>query len=227
VGFVQGNPLCLGRGLNETVDLCLERFDPSAKLLRTGPSHRRTSVKTGGLSPLTLRAFFRVRTRTDRFLVFVALLTGSNVDIVSFPHFRKLKLVDVVAHVMGFVDEIENGFVVTIKITSDLGGRFRSYLFDDIEHLLEFKPVPTKDRVNEDIVIRLTVLTPVLLSVLLCRSSFDHVLTRSEDTSPSHPLRRNDDVQITAQVTEKISGQILYLFMTSQEFNINVDIMAY
>jgi len=39
------------------------------------------------------------------------------------------------------VNEIEDGFVVSITVTSDLRGRLGSHLLDDVEHLFEAKAI--------------------------------------------------------------------------------------
>jgi len=108
----------------------------------------------------------RVRAARTRILVFESLLTSSHVDLVGFTYVVEVKLVHITTHVLDFVDEVENRFVVPIKVTSDLNGRLRSYLLDDVEHLFECEAMLAEDRVCEIVEGRLAGLAPVLLSVL-------------------------------------------------------------
>ena len=90
---------------------------------RTCPSLRRTSVNTGGLSDSKVpRPLLRSALAQTPILVFEFFLISRNVDFVSFTHVREFKLVDITAYVLNFVNEIEDGFVVSITVTSDLSG---------------------------------------------------------------------------------------------------------
>jgi hypothetical protein len=80
------------------------------------------------------------------------------------------------------VDKIENRFVVPIKITSDLSGRLRSHLLDDVEHFFEAEAMLTEDRLGKVVKVRLAVLAPVLLSVFVGRPPLDNVVTLAMDT---------------------------------------------
>ena len=66
--------------------------------------------------------FFESALARTLVLIFESFLTSSHVDFVSFAHVREFKLVDITAHVLNFVNEIEDGFVVSITVTSDLSG---------------------------------------------------------------------------------------------------------
>lgn len=44
---------------------------------------------------------------------------------------------------------VENSLVVSIRITSDLSGRLRLHLLDDIEHLFETEAMLAEDRLCE------------------------------------------------------------------------------
>jgi hypothetical protein len=94
----------------------------------------------------------------------------------------EVELVDFTTHVLDFVDEVKDGFVITIKITSDLSGRLRSHLLDDVEHLFESEAMLAENRVCEIVKVRLAVLTPVLLSVFACGSSLDNLVTSAVKT---------------------------------------------
>jgi hypothetical protein len=72
------------------------------------------------------------------------------------------------------VNQTKDGFVVTVKITSDLSSRFRSHLLDHVEQLLKLKRMLTETRVCEIVELRLTVFTPVLLGIFSRGSLLDY-----------------------------------------------------
>jgi hypothetical protein len=82
---------------------------------------------------------------------------------------------------LDFVDEVEDSFVVPIKIASDLSGRLRSHLLDDVEHLFEPEAMLAEERVREVGEVGLAGLAPVLLSVLAGGSSLDDLITLAMD----------------------------------------------
>ena len=87
---------------------------------RTCPSDRRTSVRTGSLSPSKPPCpFFGSALAQTRILVLTTFLTSGHV-LVSLTHLRKRKLIDVTACLFEFVHEIKDSFVTIVKITSDL-----------------------------------------------------------------------------------------------------------
>jgi hypothetical protein len=79
------------------------------------------------------------------------------------------------------VDEIKDGFVITVKVQSDLSGRLRSHLLDDVEHLFEAEAMLAEDRVREVVELRLAVFAPVLLGVLAGGPSLDDLVTLAMD----------------------------------------------
>jgi hypothetical protein len=83
--------------------------------------------------------FFESALTRTLILVFESFLTSRDVDLVSFAHVVEVEFVDITAHVLHFVNVVENSLVVSLKATSDLSGRLRSHLLDDIEHLFETK----------------------------------------------------------------------------------------
>jgi hypothetical protein len=125
--------------------------------------------------------FFESALARTRILVFTSFLTSSHVDLVGFTHLGKLEFVDVTARFLDFVNKVENGFVITVKITSDLSGRLRSHLLDGVEHLFEFEAMLAEDPVREVVEVGLAAFAPVLLSVLAGGSSLDDLVTFAMD----------------------------------------------
>jgi len=80
------------------------------------------------------------------------------------------------------VNVVENSLVVSIKVTSDLSGRLRSYLLDDIEHLFKTEAMLAEDRLCEVVEAGFAGLAPVLLSVLTGRCSVDNRVTLAVNT---------------------------------------------
>ncbi|PSO45088.1 MAG: hypothetical protein BRC25_03205, partial [Parcubacteria group bacterium SW_6_46_9] len=99
-----------------------------------------------------------------------------------FTHVVEAKFIDITPHVLDFVDKVEDRFVVSIKITSDLSGRLRSHLLEGVEHLFEFEAMLAEDCVREVIRVGLTLLAPILLGVFAGRTSFDNDVTLAVDT---------------------------------------------
>lgn len=87
------------------------------------------------------------------------------------------------------MDVVEDGFVVSIKVTSDLSRPLKSHLLDDVEHLFETEAMLAKDRLCEVVKVGFAVLAPVLLSVLTGHSSLDNVVALAMDTRhrPAEP----------------------------------------
>ena len=153
---------------------------------RETPLVRRSDGRVSALAVCLIRRFrapFResALART-RIVVFYSFLTSCDVHLVSFAHVREFTLVDITAHVLNVVNEIEDGFVVSIAVTSGLSGRLRSHPLDDVEHLFEAKAMLTEKRVREVVKISFAGLIPVLLSVLTGRSSVDNRVTLAVDT---------------------------------------------
>jgi hypothetical protein len=64
-----------------------------------------------------------------------------------------------------FIDEVEDDFVITVRVTSDLSGRLRSNLLDDVEYFFESESVLAENRVCEFFEVRFAVFASILLSV--------------------------------------------------------------
>jgi hypothetical protein len=79
------------------------------------------------------------------------------------------------------VDEAKHSFAFPIKIPSDLSGRLRSHLLDDVKHLFDFEAMLAEDRVREVVEVGLAAFAPVLLSVLAGGSSLDDLVTFAMD----------------------------------------------
>lgn len=140
------------------------------------------SVNTdGSFDSKVSRSFFespRVRGFPSRFRSF---LTSSDVDFVSFAHVRESNS-SISPHVLDFMDEVGDGFVIAVKIPSDLSGRLRSHLHDDVAHLLETGTVLAEERMCEVTEVRPAALTSVLLGVFVGRSSFGDGVISAMDT---------------------------------------------
>jgi hypothetical protein len=81
------------------------------------------SVNTPGLSDAKVSCpFFESALARMSILVFESFLTCCDVDFVSFAHVVEVELVDITAHVLDFVGEVEDGFVVSVEVPSDLSG---------------------------------------------------------------------------------------------------------
>jgi len=80
------------------------------------------------------------------------------------------------------VDKVKDGFVITVKVTSDLSGQLRSHLFDHVKHLFELKAMLPENRVCEVIELRLAVFAPVLLGVFASGSSLDYLIALAVTT---------------------------------------------
>jgi hypothetical protein len=102
-----------------------------------------------------------------RALVFVlkSFLSSRHVDLVSLTNVVEVEFVNLRAHDLDFVDEVEDSLIVAIKIPSVLNGRLRSHLLEDVEHLFEPEAMLAEDRVRKAVEVRLAVFAPVLLSV--------------------------------------------------------------
>jgi len=73
--------------------------------------------------PRNLRVpFFESALARTRILVLNSFLTRGYIDFVGFTYLRKLELVEITARFLNFVDKVEDGFVVSVKIASDLSG---------------------------------------------------------------------------------------------------------
>jgi len=72
-----------------------------------------------------LALFLSPRSRGTLILVFESFLTSRDVDLVSLAHAIEVEFVDITAHVLHFVNVVENSLVVSIKVTSDLSGRLQ------------------------------------------------------------------------------------------------------
>jgi len=129
-----------------------------------------------------LAPFFESALARTLILVFESFLTSRDVDLVSLAHAVEVEFVDITAHVLHFVNVVENSLVVSIKVTSDLSGRLRSHLLDDIEHLFETKAMLAENRLCEVVEVGFAVLAPVLLGVFAGRSSVDNGVTLAVDT---------------------------------------------
>ena len=76
----------------------------------------------------------------------------------------------------------ENSLVVSIKVTTDLSGRLKSHLLDNIEHPFEIKAMLAEHRLCEVVEVGFAGFAPVLLSVLAGRSSVDNRVTLAVNT---------------------------------------------
>jgi len=111
----------------------------------------------------------------------MAPLSGSDVDFVGFAHVVEIEFFEITARFLDFVDKVENEFVVTVEITSDLSGQLRSHLLDDVEHLFESEAVLAENRVCKVVEVGFAVLTPVLLGVLAGGSTLHNLITTAVD----------------------------------------------
>ena len=80
------------------------------------------------------------------------------------------------------MNELKDCFEITTEVTSDLSGRLRSHLFDNVKNLFEFEAMLSEDRVRKVVKMRLTPITPVLLSIFASGSSLDNLITSAVHT---------------------------------------------
>jgi len=104
----------------------------------------------------------------------------------------KVEFINPPARVLEFVDETEDGFIASSKVTNNLSGRLRLHLF-------EFEAVLAENRLREVVEARLTLLTPVLLSVFAGRSLTISLLFQCTHVTASSG--RDGDAQNTARAT--------------------------